>query len=1293
MADTTLEVKAKLTGERELRKARRRLNEIAASADGLHKKIHILAKGYSKNLADSINRTDGKWKKHFDSLDNLIKKFGAFTMGGLKLAIKAAGAEMLLMAASMVTLHGLFLAGQGLMKVYQGALNMISGAAAGATIALATVAAAMREQQAAMFAFRGGGMGGYDKFGSNMNRVRIVMRGLHTDTNLAAAGVENLNAAYAAVSQNSTFNRSSQTMLAGLMDFASAGQDVNKGMSSAGSLIGMLQDPEKGWGDIRAAAEAMGPQMKKAMKEAVKLGIDSADELMEAINSGQLAMLGGVTGQWDAVSGTLISRLKAAFTEIRNDFADFGQMMLGPVKDQLDGMVHTFGVGFTKAIGPLTQFAHGPFLDSMSGMADTVTDMFVSLVQKGPEVEGMFKRIGDRWSGFVDGWNSVLDRLRPFIDGARVIESAFGNMFREISRYISESFGIFNEFLQENAEGVEDFGSRLGELFAAFGSFQMEMKSLMTSALPYINKVVSAVSMVVRNMAGLMGFLRGMVGSLGDGAGAYSLLAGAMVILSKLRAWAGGFLFQKQTGTMNVNAGKVNVAGASGASDLQKQTSTMHVHAGTVHVGGASGGGLGGGKQLLGPDGRPLRVTPSGGQTPLGPDGRPLRVDPRPVPPPPVSSSLRNSWKRIMGRPEGTPSTIGQSKWAQSWRSHRAATRPAYDRFQQKASSRLGVGMGLSMLSGMGVPGLEQSQGALALGGMVGFMDPTAGMAIAGLGTAATSESAGMAGAGGLGGGLALAKMFGATPQVAIGMAIVGGIYGAITAGARKAAAQRKRAKAAGTAIAAAIIDSLGMGTAEDRTHAVRSLGQGALSRDALEALARRGGFEARHGAELGRLRGNLGNQVGNLNREDYQAAAGQYWSKEWLDAGKEWDQLQKGNSNAIFDFLEDIVGGMLPDDVDFDKLKKDNKVEMLLEYVDASLKVGEEALQHVLDQGQNSMQSLSVAMGFTEDEVLNLAVATGTNLYDATKSYGELARSVAAGLMHTVQDLKNAAGDRLAGGVSLLQTEVDRLAGGPAVNEAARNLYDLAGVIGDRAPTAEEQVNAGNLVMDIINSTIAHFGGDTLAAERALTGTIGPDGTSFGAGMSLGPDVLRLLETMPAFTEWQTTMLGESGGLRTAGIGEALLANLMSNDLTISGNGLQGADVFDALLGKGGFNRAVTDSDLLRPENYVGEGAEVDILNMLKDVFGDAMSGISITRLTEEQKKPSETFAEGTKAFQGAVGVFVNKIDEMFGLTSSEGSGVMRGAVTINVHADNRDVGEIAQQVVEIMNNEDQRG
>jgi hypothetical protein len=56
MADTSLIIRAKLKGEDELRKARRRLTEIGAAAKSAEKSISLVARGYNKDLLNSINR-------------------------------------------------------------------------------------------------------------------------------------------------------------------------------------------------------------------------------------------------------------------------------------------------------------------------------------------------------------------------------------------------------------------------------------------------------------------------------------------------------------------------------------------------------------------------------------------------------------------------------------------------------------------------------------------------------------------------------------------------------------------------------------------------------------------------------------------------------------------------------------------------------------------------------------------------------------------------------------------------------------------------------------------------------------------------------------------------------------------------------------------------------------------------------------------------------------------------------------------------------------------------------------
>ena len=1228
MADTSLIIRAKLKGEEELRKARNRLLQIGAAAKSAEKNIALLARG-NRDLLKSINRTDGRWKKHFDDLDGIIKKFGSLTMGGLKLAIKAAGAEMVLMAASMVALHGLFLAGQGLMKVYTGALNMIAGAASAAGVALASVAAAMREQQAAMFAFRGNAMG-MDRFGTSMNKVRVVMRGLHTDSNLAAAGIENLNAAYSAVSQNSTFTRGSQTMLKSLMDFASAGQDVKKGVSSAGSLIGTIQDPKKSWGDIRAAAEAMGPQMKKAMQEAMKAGIDTRAELVAAINSGELAVLGGVEGQWEAVSGTIMSVFKSAFTTIRNDFADMGQQFLKPIKEALDESVNTFRSGMLRVWGPLVQFGQGPFIDSIVGMTEKLTDAFVSLVRRGPEVEGIFGRISDRWTGFVDGWNKVLERLRPLLDGARILETMFGNIFGAIGTYMAESFGTFNQMIQDNQPHVEKFGDRLGELFAAFGRFQNQLKELFMEALPFVNKVLSGVRQIVDMLTSVMKFMGGMMGGLGDGAGAMGLLTGAMLILSRLRAWAGGFLFQKSTGTMNVNAGSVVVTGATAGGQMNP--------GGMPPVYPGSNGQGGGG--LLGPNGQPIggmrssnisRFTPLSQSQRSAYEARANRMMTRSQQ---VGSAKRamygqagpgaGGWRGFMNRAPGGPSLWNRTG-GYRLRGMREGTSGMRQRFNSSMGARMGIGMGLGMLSSHAP---QEIQGALSMGGMAAMINPLVGLGIAGIGTAMKSENAAHAGIGGAVGGAALGFQAGGPWGAAAG-AIVGGVYGLLSAGIRREARKRKYAREAGDAAATAVMDAVfdGLGLQAAARGGVAAV-LPANMRSALDA-----GSKYASANEAARLWG--------LDTKGYAGRGG-------TSAQRKASAANRGSQRA---FIENLMAtqGPMSGDFDLQKVLDEGKYGNFLASYANNLGDEVRAMEFTIDTGEMRLNRLAGSMGLTNTAVLDMAQATGTNLYDATKSYGDLAKSVAEGLMHSVNDLQNAAGDRAGGRASMFQTEVDRLGAPAIIDEIQTGLRDmLASGDWDEATAMEE---FGRLE----GGYISLAGGDTMLAEQMMAGALGFGGDAWRTGGSMGPELLAKLRESDMFRNWQSGEdgIGTTGATQAGNTREALLANLMSAGFT--GMEAQGGkSLSDQLMHRLGPDAsyeqllAIQNSGLLDQANYYGEDGKRKSTSDISAMFTNAGLTNLFTQHTSDNA-PHQVMKDSTDKFSDAVDRFITKIDEVF--------------------------------------------
>ncbi len=244
MADETVNIKIKIDAKtRELRK-------VMAELGALKKMERRFASGrtienYAQSTTRSISGMASKWKRSFDEIDAAVKMTGKFLGGFLKLAIKSVVIEMALLSATMIGVHALFKAGQFLVKAYQGAMQFLAGGAAAAAMAIGTVAAAIREQQAAMFAYRGKGA---KEFGSSMNQTRMAMRNLQSDVSLAGLGIDSLNKAFGVMSKTmnmAQINASNKTIRA-LMDFGSAGQDPAKAVEQVAAVVAALSDQKKG---------------------------------------------------------------------------------------------------------------------------------------------------------------------------------------------------------------------------------------------------------------------------------------------------------------------------------------------------------------------------------------------------------------------------------------------------------------------------------------------------------------------------------------------------------------------------------------------------------------------------------------------------------------------------------------------------------------------------------------------------------------------------------------------------------------------------------------------------------------------------------------------------------------------------------------------------------------------------------------------------------------------------------------------------------------------------------------
>jgi hypothetical protein len=572
MADETVNIKIKIDAKtRELRK-------VMAELGALKKMERRFASGrtienYAQSTTRSISGMASKWKRSFDEIDAATKMTGKFLGGFLKLAIKSVIIEMALLSATMIGVHALFKAGQFLVKAYQGAMQFLAGGAAAAAMAIGTVAAAIREQQAAMFAYRGKGA---KEFGSSMNQTRMAMRNLQSDVSLAGLGVDSLNKAFGVMSKTmnmAQINASNKTIRA-LMDFGSAGQDPAKAVEQVAAVVAALSDQKKGIGDVMAEAKKLGPEMQKALKDA---NIKTKDQFKELLFSGKLAEKGGVAGQFEAVNNTLIGQLKAYFGVIRSEFADFGDQFLEPTKKAFE---EVFGIIRRDLARASAAIAGGPGFDSFTGGFVTAIDklsnwMVTMLREYLPKAQGMFERMGNWFSNFRRGWNLLLDKLRPLIDGARVLYKAWDPIWEAIKRG-ADNLTLFRELLIKNEDSVAEFGQRIGDLIDSLAKYFMNMKKMFADMAPFINDLLAGVKMMFDLLSKMQ--------TLGAGNGLASALAplfGFAIAARGMKSVKGMMMpgvGAMSTQQMNVTAGTVNVGsaaltGPTGPSEMSRLAS------------------------------------------------------------------------------------------------------------------------------------------------------------------------------------------------------------------------------------------------------------------------------------------------------------------------------------------------------------------------------------------------------------------------------------------------------------------------------------------------------------------------------------------------------------------------------------------------------------------------------------------------------------------------------------------------------------------------------------------------
>ena len=469
----------------------------------------------TKKLGSDTDSTTNKLKnagKAGKGLAGFLKTTYKFAMIGA--AIETAG-----LALALSSVNGLLAIGKFAAKSYQVALSALAKGAAIAAIALATVAAAQRQFVAAQATGR---------YGGDYKASSAALRGMTGDARLATVGMKGLTQAFATASKNAKVTGATGSALGGLLDFAYASGDVEKGASALANIISLIQ---KGEGlssaKVTGAAKEIGPEFEKTYKEMIAGGKMTSEELIKMFSSGEFAQKAGISGATQAVQGSLLGQFKSFITQMQVMFGDLGAQFIQPVQVAFEEIRRIMVRTFT-AISPLvSEYAKGGLLDKVVNGIDKISLFIVKLMQEYvPASQKFFSGFASFWEKVKSAFGSFTEYLKKFSAASKIINKFFGGIIKAIGGGLKKNFENFGELVVNNEDKFLKFGDSIerliSKIFELFGAF----REAFMGALPFLTRIADVFSEIVGSIASI---IKGLSGKGFEGT--FGLLAAAAPML------------------------------------------------------------------------------------------------------------------------------------------------------------------------------------------------------------------------------------------------------------------------------------------------------------------------------------------------------------------------------------------------------------------------------------------------------------------------------------------------------------------------------------------------------------------------------------------------------------------------------------------------------------------------------------------------------------------------------------------------------------------------------------------
>ena len=524
-----------------------------------------------RDLSDSQDDFDSGSRRNQRNFNNTGKKAKGLTgflrklakFGFLYLGIEAAAALVIIGSAGV-----LFKSGQLLAKGYEMALSGVAYAMTAIVAAAAAALAAMRQFQAVQFApsFSKGAINTDDP----MRAASAGMKMFIDDQQMAVIGTKGLTSAFKTLNDQQQITGKTTAVFRQLSNYtAGMGGDMEKGSQAMAKFLAQFQKDKRMTEAVKEAGKELGPNFKKILDEANKLGLNTYEKFSKAAMDGELGKTFQLySGQLDALNSTVIGRFKQGFTELKSILVEVGEPLLGPLTKQIPRVINIIKGMVLTIRHNVEEIGKGSLLEGLVSGFEKIAIVITRIVTRD------LGRAGSSLDKIVNGWRSMMgffervsDYMRTLVPAAealgrilmdilRAFGGSLGDRINTLSEQLvknEEKFNSFTKGLQNFMEGFSKIGSVFVKAFVQAMPLMMVLLTIIGKLLGFFAKMLEILMSIGGAIDAVLNPLLSLVDKLTFGfismrdvaktlTAAIIALGLAMLFSKKVRGGVGGFL-------------------------------------------------------------------------------------------------------------------------------------------------------------------------------------------------------------------------------------------------------------------------------------------------------------------------------------------------------------------------------------------------------------------------------------------------------------------------------------------------------------------------------------------------------------------------------------------------------------------------------------------------------------------------------------------------------------------------------------------------------------------------------